>query len=235
MDLSSFSSAPVDDGTMANALQDRYENQAILEKVYAGWRNRSVDVRAGDSYVSFGRGMALSLRARAARAARTAAYVAALDPAVFERRGVDFASPRYDPGRLGIPLDRVDPARDYDFEGLAELETRLAEAIAFGEESGDDCFVTGQAQTCGGVLRTGLRCEGANNSDGVCVQISLVELSGTCDGQSGVLQPPVEWKPPMPAFVPRYMPPVRYQLAVGQVFGPPKWSPPLLLPGEPAS
>jgi hypothetical protein len=59
------------------------------------------------------------------------------------------------------------------------------DAIAFGEEAGDTCFVTDQAQTCGGVLVAGLRCEGAANTDGVCVAIAIVAENGTCDGQIG--------------------------------------------------
>ena len=62
LDLSTFVSSPIDDGSGVGALDDRYENRATAEKVWAGWTSRSVDGRLGDSYVSFGRGLALSLR-----------------------------------------------------------------------------------------------------------------------------------------------------------------------------
>ncbi len=46
----------------ADDLANRYENQIVPEKVWIGWAGRAVEVTAGDSYVSFGRGLALSLR-----------------------------------------------------------------------------------------------------------------------------------------------------------------------------
>jgi hypothetical protein len=56
LDGSAYFSAP-DECT-----EQRYENQVIPEKVWVGWSQRDVEVVVGDSYVSFGRGLALSLR-----------------------------------------------------------------------------------------------------------------------------------------------------------------------------
>lgn len=52
LDTATFASAPTP------ALRDRY----TLEKAWLGWSGRSVEMNAGDAYVSFGRGLALSLR-----------------------------------------------------------------------------------------------------------------------------------------------------------------------------
>jgi hypothetical protein len=63
LDLSTFLSVPTGTGGMAAAaLADRYETQGTPEKAWLGWTSRALEVRAGDSYVSFGRGLALSLR-----------------------------------------------------------------------------------------------------------------------------------------------------------------------------
>lgn len=52
LDTASFVSEP------SSELEDRY----TLEKAWIGWTGRALEVTAGDAYVSFGRGLALSLR-----------------------------------------------------------------------------------------------------------------------------------------------------------------------------
>lgn len=55
----------------------------------------------------------------------TAAYLDALDPARIAARGQDLASPRYDPKRLGLPIEALGP-KVYDEARLAAVEARLA-------------------------------------------------------------------------------------------------------------
>ncbi|MHB8875041.1 MAG: hypothetical protein ACYC8T_15255 [Myxococcaceae bacterium] len=43
-------------------VEHRYFNAVVPEKLWAGWKGRNLEVTVGDSYVSFGRGLALSLR-----------------------------------------------------------------------------------------------------------------------------------------------------------------------------
>jgi hypothetical protein len=45
-----------------NELIDRYFNSVIPEKIWAGYNGRNLEVTLGDSYVTFGRGLSLSLR-----------------------------------------------------------------------------------------------------------------------------------------------------------------------------
>jgi hypothetical protein len=54
LDLSSF--------TGTEETDDRYQDDLALEKMYLRWSAYGADVTAGDSYVSFGRGLALSVR-----------------------------------------------------------------------------------------------------------------------------------------------------------------------------
>ena len=54
LDLASFPGA--------DFVEDRYEDQVGLEKLYLRWAGKHLEVTAGDSYVSFGRGLALSVR-----------------------------------------------------------------------------------------------------------------------------------------------------------------------------
>jgi hypothetical protein len=55
---------------------------------------------------------------------KTRAFLARLDPARYERRGSDYASPRYAHGDLLTRPD-FDPARSYDFELVRDVERRL--------------------------------------------------------------------------------------------------------------
>ncbi|HWM87519.1 MAG TPA: DUF6029 family protein [Kofleriaceae bacterium] len=55
-------SVRLDTSTFVDAPDPGIEDRYTVEKASAGWRGRSLDVIAGDAYVSFGRGLALSLR-----------------------------------------------------------------------------------------------------------------------------------------------------------------------------
>ena len=50
------------DRCLATELTSRYQNSIVPEKLWAGWNGRTFEITAGDSYVSFGRGLTLSLR-----------------------------------------------------------------------------------------------------------------------------------------------------------------------------
>jgi hypothetical protein len=63
--------------------------------------------------------------------------------------------------------------------GLPQQCTRVTE----GEAPGDACTVVEDEGTCGQVLRSGLRCSGANLEEGVCVALEVVDIDGTCDGR----------------------------------------------------
>ena len=61
---------------------------------------------------------------------KTAAYIAAFDPAHYLQQGADFTNPDYTPEgavrRVGKPLDQIDIRRDYDVAKLSATEARLA-------------------------------------------------------------------------------------------------------------
>jgi hypothetical protein len=65
LDAAVYFDTPVED-LMADPpcgdLEERFENQVVPEKIWVGWSGRSIEGVAGDSYVSFGRGLTLSLR-----------------------------------------------------------------------------------------------------------------------------------------------------------------------------
>jgi hypothetical protein len=52
----------LDTATFVNSPDGEIEDRYTLEKASLGWTSRSLDVTAGDTYVSFGRGLGLSLR-----------------------------------------------------------------------------------------------------------------------------------------------------------------------------
>lgn len=52
----------VDTATFIQPPEPEVDDRYTLEKVAAGWAGRSVEVSAGDAYVSFGRGLGLTLR-----------------------------------------------------------------------------------------------------------------------------------------------------------------------------
>lgn len=56
---------------------------------------------------------------------KTRAYLDDLSLQRFEMRGSDYTNPRYSPGRLGKPLDRINRTRDYDFPLLDRTVTKL--------------------------------------------------------------------------------------------------------------
>jgi hypothetical protein len=60
LDTATFISPPAP--VIVNPDVDRYVDRYTLEKASLGWTWRSLQMTAGDSYVSFGRGLALSLR-----------------------------------------------------------------------------------------------------------------------------------------------------------------------------
>lgn len=53
---------PGQPGCGMNDLRDRYEDTVVPEKLWLGWTGRDLELTVGDAYVSFGRGLALSLR-----------------------------------------------------------------------------------------------------------------------------------------------------------------------------
>jgi hypothetical protein len=55
----------------------------------------------------------------------TEAYLSTVSVERFERRGTDYTNERYNPTRIGKPLDQIDVTYDYDFSRLAELSERL--------------------------------------------------------------------------------------------------------------
>ena len=61
LDFSTYLSKPTAPGDPVQ-LHDRYETKVTPEKVFVRWSQRDVEVLAGDTYVSFGRGLALSMR-----------------------------------------------------------------------------------------------------------------------------------------------------------------------------
>jgi hypothetical protein len=57
--------------------------------------------------------------------AATEEFVSHLDIREIERNGSDFSNPKFSPLRMGIPLEKLDVAVDYDFPAVAEAERRL--------------------------------------------------------------------------------------------------------------
>ncbi len=62
LDLGTYFSAPPKPDPLPPALDDRYLSYVNPEKVWVSYTQRDYEVTAGDSYVSFGRGLALSMR-----------------------------------------------------------------------------------------------------------------------------------------------------------------------------
>lgn len=56
---------------------------------------------------------------------KTRAYLDELSLQRFEMHGSDYTNPRYGPGRLGKPIDKIDRTRDYDFALLNETVNKL--------------------------------------------------------------------------------------------------------------
>lgn len=57
---------------------------------------------------------------------KTESYIANLNPAYYEQRGMDFLNEWYDPARLGLPVEALDELADYDFDRVAMLEDQLS-------------------------------------------------------------------------------------------------------------
>ena len=57
--------------------------------------------------------------------AATDEYLSHLDIREFERNGSDFSNPKFSPLRIGVPLEKLNVAVDYDFQSVAEAERRL--------------------------------------------------------------------------------------------------------------
>jgi hypothetical protein len=55
----------------------------------------------------------------------TERYLSTVSVERFERRGTDYTNERYNPIRIGKPIDQIDVTYDYDFPRLAELSERL--------------------------------------------------------------------------------------------------------------
>ena len=62
LDIGTYLSPPTFTGAEPPALADRYDTYINPEKLSVSWRSRDIQVVAGDSYVSFGRGLVLSMR-----------------------------------------------------------------------------------------------------------------------------------------------------------------------------
>jgi hypothetical protein len=65
------------------------------------------------------------------------------------------------------------------------LIARRCRTLVHGEAEGDECTAIEAEQTCGALLQTGLRCQGAEGEVGVCTAITIVDEGGTCDGRTG--------------------------------------------------
>jgi hypothetical protein len=52
-------------------------------------------------------------------------YIFSFRQSHYERAGADFCNPRYDPTRIGKPLEAIDSTRDYDYAGLEKVRASL--------------------------------------------------------------------------------------------------------------
>jgi hypothetical protein len=55
----------------------------------------------------------------------TEEFIKNLDITKYERNGTDYANPKYNPERIGKPLEEIDREYDFDFERLAQVEKKL--------------------------------------------------------------------------------------------------------------
>jgi hypothetical protein len=55
----------------------------------------------------------------------TEEFIKNLDITKYERNGTDYANPKYNPERIGKPLEEIDREYDFDFERLAQVEKKI--------------------------------------------------------------------------------------------------------------
>ncbi|MBL8830417.1 MAG: hypothetical protein JNM18_25815, partial [Planctomycetaceae bacterium] len=55
----------------------------------------------------------------------TTEYIEQFDPVAYERAGADYFHERYNPARIGKPLEQIDRVYDYDFARLEAVTQRL--------------------------------------------------------------------------------------------------------------
>jgi len=140
LDLATFLSTPNADDPLPGELVDRYETFVNVEKVRARWAQRDFTLQAGDAYVSFGRGLALSMRKidefgtdNTVRGARALLHRRTVSGSVVvgyaNINNLDEASGREAayPFEYGEPLDLP-----YDRIAGAQLGVRLLDKVTLG-------------------------------------------------------------------------------------------------------
>ena len=65
-----------------------------------------------------------SLGTKLTQTTPTEKFIKNLDITKYETNGTDYANPKYDPERIGKPIEEID-VYDYDFERLAKVEKKL--------------------------------------------------------------------------------------------------------------
>lgn len=148
LDLATFVSTPPVADPPPGELVDRYENMVNVEKIRARWSQRDYTLEAGDAYVSFGRGLALSMRKidefgtdNTVRGARALLHRGNLSGSAVigyaNINNLDEASGR----RAVYPFEYSDPLElPYDRIAGAQLGVRLLDKVTLGAHGAEFAF-----------------------------------------------------------------------------------------------